>query len=403
MKHIDIRRTVLLLLSFLLLLFAFSCGKEDPGENPAAGTEPDEETLPETDPPAPPLTAGQNGCDFILDIPEGRDIKILQFTDTQTVDLKQARNSVRLGDLTAVYYGSRKCDSETLCYQFMDEAVEKCEPDLIVLTGDIIYGEADDNGTLWMEMCDRLDSYGIPWAAVFGNHDNESAMGVLWQIEYLTACQHSLFRQGDVTGNSNYNIVVRQGGEAKYLLYFLDSNGCRQIDHPGEGIQADNPDLDLIQQKAGIYPDQIDWMTESAEKIFASAGKRLPVMSFFHIPPKALENAFTEYYGIDVSKEKHVEFDDDSDFGGVLEYSVKIDRDMAFFDAAQSIGTVGMFFGHEHVNDASVVYEGIRLTFGLKTGTHTYWRSGHVGGTQITLSETDGGFEVTHLFSDIKN
>lgn len=399
MKKRTLRLTALLLL-LVLTLSAVSC---QTGKTPSE-TEPETvpATEPVTDPPVPPLEAGQNGCDFILDIPAGRDIKILQFTDTQTVDLKQARNSTRLNDLTAVYYGTRKCDSEVLCYRYMDEAVEKSQPDLIVLTGDIVYGEADDEGTLWMEICDRLDSYGIPWAPVFGNHDNESAMGVSWQIEYLLACKYCLFRQGDVTGNCNYNIVVRQGGEAKYLLYLLDSNGCREIDHPGEGIQPDNPDIDLIQQKQGIYPDQIKWMEDSAEKIFASAGKRLPILTFFHIPPTALERLMTEDYGLDLNKISHAKFGSDGDFGDIYEFAAKIDRDMSFFNAAKALGTVGMFFGHEHTNDASVVYEGVRLTFGLKTGTHTYWRNGHIGGTQIVIYENDNTFEVEHLYSEIK-
>ena len=399
MKKNVLRLSALLLL-LILTLSAFSCTE---GKTPAETTpETVPSTEPETDPPAPPLTAGQNGCDFILDIPAGRDIKILQFTDTQTVDLKQARNKTRLNDLTAVYYGARKCDSEVLCYRYMDEAVEECEPDLIILTGDIVYGEADDEGTLWMEICDRLDSYGIPWAPVFGNHDNESAMGVRWQIEYLLACKYCLFRQGDVTGNSNYNVVIRQGGVPKYLLYLLDSNGCHEIEHPGEGIQPDNPDIDLIQQKQGIYPDQIAWMEESAEKIFASAGSRLPILTFFHIPPKALESVFTDVYGLNLSKTKHIDFGSDGDFGAVYEFATKIDRNMDFFNAAKKLGTVGMFFGHEHTNDASVMYEGVRLTFGLKTGTHTYWRNGHIGGTQILIYEADNTFEVEHLYSDLK-
>lgn len=64
-------------------------------------------------------------------------------------------------------------------------AVAQAYPDLIIITGDIVYGSFDDSGATLRWMCKLLDSFEIPWAPVFGNHDNESKMGVAWQCRQL--------------------------------------------------------------------------------------------------------------------------------------------------------------------------------------------------------------------------
>lgn len=58
------------------------------------------------------------------------------------------------------------------------KTINDVNPDLILLTGDIVYGGYDDAGTSFTKLVDFLDGYDIPWAPVFGNHDNESKMGV---------------------------------------------------------------------------------------------------------------------------------------------------------------------------------------------------------------------------------
>ena len=56
--------------------------------------------------------------------------------------------------------------------------------------------------------------------------------------------------------------------------------------------------------------------------------------------------------------------------------------------------TVWIFAGHDHVNSSSLVYEGIRLTYGVKTGTYDYHST--QGGTLISIS-SEGGFTVKHV------
>jgi len=359
--------------------------------------------------PTPTIEINVNdSIDFLMHIKSGKDIKILQLTDTQLVDLSQTRNSKRYASILKEY------PKETLdmisnrdlkCYSYIRELVEKTSPDLIVLTGDLIYGETDDSGALWQDIVSYMDTLHIPWALTFGNHDNESAKGVLWQIEVLKKSKYCLFNRGNVTGNSNYNIVLEQDGKYKYIVYLLDTNGCKETKsayEPESGLLNNNPDYSCIKQELGIFADQIEWYRTTAKNIAKDAGETIPSLTFFHIPVFALDLAGKNKYGFDrMAYPAYME----GDFGNIFEITRRtghVDRNMIFYNVAKDVGTLGMFFGHDHVNSASIVYDGIRITYGLKTGTYSYYRNDSLGGTLITINNSDNTFDVKHVFCEKK-
>ena len=76
----------------------------------------------------------------------------------------------------------------------------------------MIYGEFDDQGTSFELFCDFMDSFGIPWAPVYGNHDNESRKGIDWQNARFEAAPYCLFKKGSTTGNGNYSVLITRNG-----------------------------------------------------------------------------------------------------------------------------------------------------------------------------------------------
>ena len=62
---------------------------------------------------------------------------------------------------------------------------------------------------------------------------------------------------------------------------------------------------------------------------------------------------------------------------------------------------MGMFMGHQHKVATSTFYDGIRLTYGLKTGTGDYHDRDMLGTTKITISQDDRSFAVEHVFTEI--
>jgi hypothetical protein len=68
----------------------------------------------------------------------------------------------------------------------------------------------------------------IPWAAVFGNHDDEDGDLRKDQIRYMQALPYSLVQAGpsDIDGEGNYVLKVKSADASKthlLTLYFLDS------------------------------------------------------------------------------------------------------------------------------------------------------------------------------------
>ena len=119
----------------------------------------------------------------------GKDFKILQITDTQLYMLP--------GD-------NKKA------LELTKELVTEEKPDLVVLTGDNVSALFTD----WLidDVIDCMESLGVPWAPVFGNHDGEGKADLKWQGEQFMKAEHCLYQPGpsNLTGEGNYIINVTE-------------------------------------------------------------------------------------------------------------------------------------------------------------------------------------------------
>lgn len=93
--------------------------------------------------------------DFKLNFNTDRPIRILQLTDMQIIDGTQRRYPERLDQESGERWNPQH-DEENI-YAPMRFLIEASMPDLIVITGDMIYGEFDDSG----ESLKRLYSISI--------------------------------------------------------------------------------------------------------------------------------------------------------------------------------------------------------------------------------------------------
>lgn len=90
--------------------------------------------------------------------------------------------------------------------------LDKEKPDLIVFTGDQLNGQ----GTSWdaksvlSKFARTVTDRQIPWAAIFGNHDDEDGDTRSDQIKYMQALPYSLVQPGpkDIHGVGNYVLKV---------------------------------------------------------------------------------------------------------------------------------------------------------------------------------------------------
>lgn len=339
------------------------------------------------------LNKCKDGTSFCLSMPCDRPLRVLQLTDMQTVDLTHIRNATRDRQIKGAYFKNGVHGMEERVYAHVRSLVAQTKPDLILLTGDNVYGEFDDVGIMMRELIDLMEGFEIPWAPVFGNHDNESRMGVNWQCKQLEDAPHCLFARGNVTGNSNYAIYLTKEEKPVFALMMMDSNGCHNVGNPNapeEGVQPDNIDYDLLTHKSGIYPDQVAWYTQAVQG--------LPNAIFMHIQMHAFYASLREKYGYVQGTD--VATDKEGDVGFYPEHMGEngfVDPDHTLFEAAKAAGCRAVFVGHQHRVDCMVKREGITLGYGLKTGFCTYWRGGATGGTLHEIS-ADGVIKSTHVY-----
>lgn len=323
--------------------------------------------------------------DFKLNVNHDGDIRILQITDMQIIDANQRRFPDRIKGWSVEAWVPE--NNEKNLYSHIRYLKEKTNPDLIIITGDIIYGEFDDAGTSFVEFCNFMDSLEIPWAPVYGNHDNESYKGIDWQCETFANAKYSLFKRGEVFGNSNYSIGIYQNGTLQRIMYMVDSNGCGKL---------------AISQ--GLREDQIQWVKDTAAKY-----PDVPSFLCYHIPSGDFIDAYIAQGYLEKPDPAHTDFvkfeigvdveAKNGDFGKKREWvTAPALRLMPMFKECR---TDGVFAGHYHINNTSVLHEGIRFTFGLKTGLYDYYDKTAIGGTAITLNGKD--FKVEHVYYPLED
>ena len=344
--------------------------------------------------------------DFVVEVPADRDPVVLQLSDTQIIDAAQARDG-----RTGVDYAFWATDQvEERCYNYVKETIEATNPDFIIITGDVVYGEFDDSGTALTGFIDFMESFQIPWSPVFGNHDNESKKGVDWQCDQFEAATYCYFKQNTVKGNGNYSVGIMQGGELQRVFYMLDSNGC------GNASQESKDNGQTMPSLTGFDKSQINWYTNHIAflKEYAPNVK----LSFaYHIQQAVFGEAYAKY-GFDQNDklqgedEKGINLDTmegvaEGDFGFIgRQMKGAWDANKTVYNGMKEMGVDSIFVGHEHCNSVSVVYEGIRFQYGQKsseydrfncidengviTGGYSKTGTSLIGGSVIVLSKEDG-------------
>lgn len=284
--------------------------------------------------------------DFVVDVPTGRDIRVLQLTDPQTIDAAQQRYVGRLESSLAIQWAPDT--EEENAYRYMREVIIAYQPDLILMTGDLVFGSLDDNGTRLKSLINFMEGFQIPWAPVFGNHENESIMGADWQSEQLEMAEYCLFKQRELTGNGNYTVGITQGGKLVRVFYMMDTNGCADMSAATAGNGHSKSTY-------GFGQDQIDWYTESIQAVKA-ADANTKISMAFHVQMKAFEDAFGQISGFDKDTigTSHIDLDADSDastFGYMAQWTDQVwDEDKTVWNSFKRLGVDSVFVGHLHSN-----------------------------------------------------
>lgn len=273
--------------------------------------------------------------------------------------------------------------------QIAKETVEQNDPDLIILGGDNVSGLTTNY--LIKDVIEVFESLQIPWAPVFGNHDAEGKATLEWQGDLFTDAKYCMFEFGpdNLDGVGNYAINITENGKIVEVLFLLDTG--RYVDLP----DGSNGEGGFDYAKLAWYEWNIKGASKAAYGSYnPSEGKVVKSMAFFHFALPEMDMCVNDLKYVDKDGNVKPEYGFGTIGTGICAQKVNT----GMFDLALELGsTTDFFFGHDHENDASIVYKGIRMTYGLKTGpSPAPWNSAkRYGGTLITM-DSQGKTTVEH-------
>lgn len=287
-----------------------------------------------------------------------KKFKIVQFTDVHWVS----------GSEHSVV--SEKC---------MNRVLDEEKPDLVVFSGDFVTGKPAVKGL--EEVLQPTLSRGIPFAMTFGNHDDEQGLSREELFELIKKYKGSLTATTPgISGVTNYTLTLKSSDSDKdaAVIYIFDSNSYSH--------------KEVAKGYDWIKRDQINWYVDKSKEFTeANGGNTLPSLAFFHIPLPEFNEAASD--------------EDARLIGTRREKACAPVVNSGLFTAMLECGDVmGVFVGHDHVNDYAVEWKGIMLCYGRFTGSkNTYWDiPGGNGARVIELEEGKRGFRSWIRMNDGK-
>ena len=284
---------------------------------------------------------------------------------------------------------------------FVEDTVKRCvdevKPDLITLTGDNAWG--GDLSYVWVVKL--IDSLGIPWAPVMGNHDgsNGDKTKEFWCSYLLDGAKNSLFKFGPKDmGYGNYVINITENGKVIHTLFMMDSHSSADDTEAGKINYGKNEDGSDNIGYDHFWANQIEWYEWAVKGIEKQAGKTVESTVFMHIPVLEYRTAAALVCDFDGSNGTVKEEYADVAFGSLNETICSPEGNNGFFTKCKELGsTKNMIVGHDHVNNLSVEYEGIRLSYSLKCGPGCYWLPEKNGGSVLTIN-SQGNATFSHHY-----
>lgn len=314
-----------------------------------------------------------------------RDFKVLQITD------------IHIGG------GAFSLQKDAWAIDAVYTLIKRTKPDLVIATGDIAYPAGFQSGSfnnlreaeIFATLMEKCDVY---WALVFGNHDTESySMYNRKEISDFYSenrWAHCLFQTGPtskVDGYGNYVVNVKNSSNIiTHSMFLFDSHAYPEGDSLGAAWKYDN-----------IHQNQVNWYEEETLRLDAinagRGGGKILSTAYFHIPLPEYKTAWSAYVdngNKDTEDVKYV-YGVAGETGKIVYCGIGDDN--LFEKMAELKNTVGIFCGHDHLNNFSVEYKGIKLTYGLSIDYLAYYgivkKTSQRGGTVITV-KTDGTIQI---------
>jgi len=278
-------------------------------------------------------------------------------------------------------------------------SIEREKPDLIVFTGDLV----EDSRDLDMFSDDEPFKEGV----VVKNNDETDHDATLENINIAAGAVLSVFEESGIPfaiaqGNNDYKCSITN---EEWLEIYSRYPGCITFDESDdeEGridyhleIKGDDGsdkfNLWLMDTgRSGISEQSVDWYREKASEITAAnGGEPVPAIAFQHIHDADIGNLFTGCSmvddGVKYAGGKFIRLDKERAKGEPFFGYAPCEQTYEFKAWKEQGDVIGAFFGHQHVEGFSGIYDGIELGF---TYGCEFAKTGPYGYRVITLHEDD--------------
>ena len=256
-----------------------------------------------------------------------------KFKIIQVADLHLSTGPGLCRDPEPALNDGSKCDADPRTLAFISSVMDSERPDLVVLSGDQVNGEtAADAQSAIFKFAHLFIQRKIPFATIFGNHDDEGSLSREALMQLTHSLPYSLSEPGPSTvdGVGNYYIEVLARGGSKHsalTLYLLDTHGY-------------SPDERQFRGYDWLKKNQIDWFKAASSELKISPSHTGYThhhldMAFIHIP-------LPEY---------RLTNDIVTSTGKQPENPTAPGFNSGFKDALVDEGVLAVSCGHDHVND----------------------------------------------------
>lgn len=280
--------------------------------------------------------------------------------------LRFKKGLFKIVQITDLHYklGVKASEQGLACVR---EMVQTEKPDLVVVTGDIIYSApADSTLSVVLKTFAQL---GVPFCMTFGNHDYDfktPAVALYNQMQKTPNCVMPVL-QGK---NTDYSLPIlsSNGKRTAAVLYCIDTHNKPAIGGIGGYQWISHNQITWYRQRSMVYKQK-------------NGGRPVPSLAFLHIPlPEfnyATANTQCPMYGSRLEKA----------------YSPSINSGM--FASIKEMGDImGVFCGHDHDNDYAVSYFNVLLAHGRFSGGNTEYNHLTRGARVIVLKEGKREFDT---------
>ena len=359
---------------------------------------------------------------YILTVDKKSDFKILNLTDLQ---LSEGMSQKRINRT----------------YKLVRQLIQETNPSIVTFTGDNTWLKNSKKAVKRFvkeidEICIEFD---VPWAPILGNHDAESDVDGNWIFDEYLQAQNIIFNYKEnanrskdlakgpinISGVGNYVINVKSAidDEIFHSMIMMDTHSLGSystIDSVNIGSEKINltglNESEKLKLNGWITKDdyifapsenvnnneytvvgtgydyikknQIHWYEYMVKGLTKYNGTPVESTLFIHIPLPEYNMAAKIYEPINDGFTK----DENGNFGMLREPICSPYYNSGMFEKIVELNsTKNVICGHEHKNNFSVLYRGVRLTYATKTGDgHDWVEDGSVcGGTVLEFDETE--------------